>query len=162
MVVKLLCSVNSGVAIQACSFLGAAHHFQIPGASSGLREALTLQICHRDRAVRDNLSAVYQDIYLVHPRNEKSSRERALQSVASLIQLFDEAKSEFVLLIVDSWGTSNELDIAEQYSEFSMLMASWRRNNAFDAELLQVIFILMNIMRSHVIQKIHPITFLYR
>lgn len=118
---KLLYSMNPGDAIEACSFLGAAYQFQIPGALPGVRKAL-FQIFCRDQSVRDNLAAVYKEIYLNHGGNQASSRAKALQSVKSLIQLLDGM-------------------LPGQSSALAKLMVSWRTNNELDAEALKVMLI---------------------
>ena len=110
---KLLYSVNPGDAIEACSFLGAAYQFQIPGALSGVRKAL-FQIFCRDQSVRDNLANVYKEIYLDHSGAQYSSRQKALLSVKALIQLLDgmqPGQSSALSKLIVSWRTNNELDV---------------------------------------------------
>lgn len=78
--------MNPSDAIEACSFLGTAYQFQVPGALSGVQKAL-FQIFSPDQSVRDNLVSVYKDIYLSSSNNQLTPRQKALTAIKALIQL---------------------------------------------------------------------------
>lgn len=112
--------MNPGDGIEACSFLGTAHQFQVPGSLAGVRKAL-FQVFSREQSVRDNLVLVYKDIYLNVNHEQLSGRQKALNSVKALVNLLDGMQP----------GQSPAL---------SKLITSWRANNELDAETLKVMW----------------------
>ncbi|KAF7403509.1 hypothetical protein HZH68_006303 [Vespula germanica] len=86
LVEALLFSTTSSDAIEACSLLGIACQFGVTGATASVNKAL-FQVLHNDQSVRRNVATVYKQIYLNSNESQKSTRQRAIICVKSLINL---------------------------------------------------------------------------
>lgn len=108
---KLLFSTCAGDAIESCTFLGTAFQFEITGASKSIRNAL-FQVFHRDQSVRNNVAAVYKEIYF-YADNTKSSRQIAIICANRLIDLLKElepGQSPALAQLVTLWYEHGELN----------------------------------------------------
>ncbi|XP_076247462.1 CAP-D2 condensin subunit [Calliopsis andreniformis] len=125
MIEKLLFSTTAGDAVEACSLLGVAYQFGIVGAADAIREAL-LQVFHRDQSVRNNIAAVYKDIYLNNNTDKKSGRQKALACIKGLIDLLkglQPGQSQAVAQLITTWYNNNELtneELQVLWEKFSM------------------------------------------
>lgn len=117
---KLLFSTCAGNAIESCTFLGTAFQFGVTGAGNSVREAL-FQVFHRDQSVRNNVAAVYKDIYLFMDTDKRSDRQIAVTRAIRLINLLKELQS----------GQSPAL---------AQLIVTWYENGELNSELLQVLW----------------------
>lgn len=120
----LLFSTTSSDAVEACTLLGIACQFGVTGAKDSVNKAL-FQVLHNDQSVRHNLAAVYKQIYLDNTESQKSSRQRAITCVKSLINLVKELQP----------GQSSSLE---------ELIKLWYSNKEISEETLQVCHIKEN------------------
>lgn len=115
---RLLFSTCAGDAVESCTFLGTAFQFKVTGAANSMHEAL-FQVFHRDQSVRNNVAAVYKEIYLNTNNDKLSLRQIAVTRANRLIELLKELKP----------GQSPAL---------TLLIVTWHENGEINSELLQV------------------------
>ncbi|KAK0094256.1 hypothetical protein PV326_011424 [Microctonus aethiopoides] len=109
---SMLYSAAPAVAIEACTFLGAAYEFDVSGASAGIRKSLS-QVFSRDESVRNNVAIVYKDIYLKSKQENLSHRQMAMASVNGLIELFkglEPGQSPALAQLISIFIASNDLN----------------------------------------------------
>nr|XP_012231606.1 PREDICTED: condensin complex subunit 1 isoform X2 [Linepithema humile] len=116
---RLLFSTCASDAVESCTFLGIAFQFGVTGAADCMRETL-FQAFHRDQSVRNNLAAVYKEIYLTSD-DKKSTRQIAVTRANHLINLMKKLQP----------GQSPAL---------TQLIVTWYKNEELNSELLQVLW----------------------
>ncbi|XP_011866970.1 PREDICTED: condensin complex subunit 1 [Vollenhovia emeryi] len=122
---KLLFSTCAGDAVESCTFLGTAFQFGVTGAADSMREAL-FQVFHRDPNVRNNVAAVYKEIYFNTSNDKLSARQIAVARTNRLIEFLKELKpgqSPALTLLIVMWYENGDLDsvlLQVLWEKFSM------------------------------------------
>lgn len=120
----LLAAAAPAVAIEACTFLGTAFLFNIDGAVAAIRKALS-QVFSREESVRNNVAAVYKDIYLMKSQNNQTDRQTAIASVNGLMELFkglQGSQSPALVQLITIWfanGSLTEEHLQVMWEKFS-------------------------------------------